>query len=307
MPQQLDYLEPFWAAFRRMQALLFQPFDLTRWLAIGFTAWLALLGEGQGSFNVNLPSRPTNHQGMPSPWLGAFWREYFWIILAVGVLVILLVLAIGLLLLWLSARGRFMFLDNALKGRAEVAAPWREFRLQGRSLFLWLLVYGLLMLVALLLMAGVAVALAWPALRAKCFDVSAVAGLAVGLPLLTVLLVINGYVTAFLQDFIIPLMHKHRLPACAAWRLWLPLWRAQPGAFLLYGLLRFGVGLAAGFAVLLVACLTCCCCCGLLIPYINVVILLPVVVWERYWGPEFLRQFGPAYDAWLAVPPPLPT
>ncbi|MCX6996013.1 MAG: hypothetical protein NTV49_02760 [Kiritimatiellaeota bacterium] len=303
--QAIDYVEPFIAAFRRMQALLFRPFDLIRWLTIGFTAWLATLGEGGGSFNFNFPSPSSSRRKLPSAGLSTFWHEYFWIILGVGAVVLVLALALGLALLWLSARGKFMFLDNAVTGRAEVAAPWRQYRRQGHSLFLWLVVYGLVVLAVVLLIAGVGVALAWPAIRARAFGASAVVGIAVSALLLLVFMLVNGYVAAFLVDFIVPLMYKHDLRTNAAWRLWLPLWRARPGAFLLYGLLRLVFGVALGLGVLLIACLTCCCCCGLLIPYVNAVILLPVLAWERYWGPEFLRQFGPDYDVWLAAPPPL--
>ena len=303
--QEIAYVEPFAAAFQRMQALLFRPFDLARWLTIGFTAWLATLGEGGVNFHFNVPSSPSSHRGVSAPGGWAVFHEHFWLIITIGALVFILAVAFSLVLLWLSARGKFMFLDNALTGRAEVAAPWRNCRRQGHSLFLWLVVYVLVVLAIVLLIVGVGAALAWPAIRARAFGASAVAGIAVGALLLLIFLVVNGYVVALLKDFIIPLMRKYDVRTNAAWRLWLPLWRARPGAFLLYGLLRFAFGLAVGMGVMCIACLTCCCCCGLLIPYINAVILLPVLAWERYWGPEFLRQFGPAYDVWLAEPPPL--
>ena len=44
----IEYVEPFARAWNRMKDLLFRPFDLGRWLAIGFTAWLATLTEGGG-------------------------------------------------------------------------------------------------------------------------------------------------------------------------------------------------------------------------------------------------------------------
>ena len=36
-----------------------------------------------------------------------------------------------------------MFLDNVVHNRAEIAKPWREFRKEGDSLFLWRLVFGI--------------------------------------------------------------------------------------------------------------------------------------------------------------------
>jgi len=302
--QQIAYVEPFASAFERMRALLFQPFDLARWLTIAFTAWLATLGNGGGGFRVNLPAPQDGRHHVSVAAIRSYVHEHLWLIIALVGLVCLISLAVSLVLLWLGSRGRFMFLDNAVTGRAAVVEPWRKYRRPGNSLFVWRLVYGLAVLAVVVLIIGVGVALAWPAIRARAFGLSALVGISVGALLLTVFLVINGFVLVFLEDFIIPLMYKYEMWATAAWRLWLTRWRAQPGVFLLYGLLRFAFSLAVGLGVALFACLTCCCCCWLLIPYINVAILLPVLAWERYWGPEFLRQFGPDYDVWLAAPPP---
>jgi len=47
---RIEIFRPFGEAFELTTKILFQPFDLKKWLVIGFAAWLANLGGG-GSFN----------------------------------------------------------------------------------------------------------------------------------------------------------------------------------------------------------------------------------------------------------------
>jgi hypothetical protein len=52
------------------------------------------------------------------------------------------------------------------------------------------------------------------------------------------------------------------------------------------------------------------CCCGFLllaIPYINAVVLLPVLTLLRLYNLEFVRQLGPDFDLLTQEPPPPPT
>src|SRR5881398_673032 len=49
---QIEIFKPFSEAFELMKKILFQPFDLKRWLVIGFAAFLAGLSGGfHSSFN----------------------------------------------------------------------------------------------------------------------------------------------------------------------------------------------------------------------------------------------------------------
>ena len=46
--REMSVTLPVGQAMDRVKKVLFQPFDLARWFAIGFCAWLAYLGEGEG-------------------------------------------------------------------------------------------------------------------------------------------------------------------------------------------------------------------------------------------------------------------
>src|SRR3982751_2987078 len=52
---------------------------------------------------------------------------------------------------------------------------------------------------------------------------------------------------------------------------------------------------------------TCLTCCLAALPYVGTVILLPVFVCLRAFGLLFIRQFGPDYDVWAAMPEASPT
>ena len=38
---QISFVEPLSRAWERMRRMLFSPFELGRWLVLGFSAWLA--------------------------------------------------------------------------------------------------------------------------------------------------------------------------------------------------------------------------------------------------------------------------
>jgi hypothetical protein len=307
----IEYVEPFGRAWNRMKDLLFRPFDLGRWLALGFTAWLATLTEGGGGGDGINSLRPLFENKEISAAIARFIHSHLTLVITILSCVLLGLFLLGLLLLWLSARGRFMFLENALTNQAAIAEPWRRWRRQGNSLFWWHLAFGFILLAVLLVLAGLCVGLAWPDIHGKHFGGYAVAAIVLGFLLLLPFGLSVGYITVFLGDFVVPLMRKHDLQTNAAWRCFLPLLRANAGAFLLYGLLRFAIGLVLGMALGCAGCLAClftCGCVGCLLatPFIGTVVLLPVFAWKRYWGPEFLRQFGPEFDAWAGDPPAIP-
>src|SRR5216110_2386154 len=128
---RIEIFRPFGEAFELMKKILFQPFDLKKWLVIGFAAWLANLGSG-GGFNYRYNRREDMQKlneaisQIPHP------------ILVIAVcLLITLVLVLIVLFAWLRARGRFLFIDCIVKNRGAIAEPWRDFRTEGNSYFLF--------------------------------------------------------------------------------------------------------------------------------------------------------------------------
>ena len=60
-PAYVSVIDPIGPAIERVRTVLFRPFDLGKWLVIGFSAWLAQYGR---EFNV-FPREP--EMAAPSP------------------------------------------------------------------------------------------------------------------------------------------------------------------------------------------------------------------------------------------------
>ncbi|MCB1062052.1 MAG: hypothetical protein KDN20_03900 [Verrucomicrobiae bacterium] len=296
-----------------MATILFRPFNFGKWFVLGFTAWLAGLMDGGSSSSGG-------GGGNTGPDSGSGGKEEFeemikqaglwvkenadWVIpLGVGLIVFLIVLIV--VLFWLSSRGKFMFLDNVVHDRALVKQPWREYREQGNSLFWWRLVFFGITAVIVLSIVGVAGYQLYVG-----FDESHLSQewilLAVGAGALILLVsLVVAYIGMLLGDFVIPIMYQQSIPVTEAWRRTLSLNGANVGRFLLYALWRMLMALGSAFLILAMVVMTCCI--GgivLAIPVLGAVLLLPITVFFRSLGPEYLRQFGLEYDLWANAEDP---
>ena len=290
---KIEIFKPFGEAFELMKKILFQPFDLKKWFVIGFAAWLASLGAGAGG-NFNYPSKHDEVQKVND----AISQIPHPILVGGIILLVVIVLVLIVLCAWLRARGVFMFIDCIVKNRGAVAEPWREFRTEGNSYFLFSLLIGF----GLLIFAGLlSLPLVVPAIKGDNFFhthnvylISAIAGW-----ILVMILVILAL--ALVTTFMVPVMYRQRCRVGEAFATAAKLIAAHPGEILLYCL--FWIVLALGSAM--VGCIAACAtCCIVAIPYIGTVILLPVFVLLRGFSLLFLRQFGPDYDVWANFMPP---
>jgi NADH:ubiquinone oxidoreductase subunit 6 (subunit J) len=294
----IDYIQPLSLAWARMKKALFQPFDITKWFVLGFTAFLADLmdgthGNGSGS-RADFP--PDFDEIAAFPYIAWEWLldHPGWFTLIIIGLVLLLVL--GVVLTWLSSRGKFMFLDNVVHNRALVTQPWHDFKTLGDSLFLWRLVFGFIVLCVVVLMI-VQFFLIVIEYHNKNFTAAPILTL-VGLGLLAFLvIVVIAYISMMLENFIIPIMYKNYLATTKAWHIFLSLFSKYWYHFLCYGLLLFVLWI--GIVILIVIAGIFTCCIGfllLIIPYLGSVILLPNSCTFRAYGPEFLRQFSKEFN-----------
>lgn len=285
-------LAPLEGAFEKTKQILFSPFDLGRWFTLGFSAWLAQLGESGGSFpGPGGGGRNGGDWPQMSP-------ETLVLIVAIVAVIVILAVAVGILMLWLSSRGKFMFIECLTENKAEIKGPWARSREKGWQLFIFRFVVGLMMLVTILISIAIPLLIAIPSIKAAVFGVSAMIAVGVGVLLLLLNILLWIFVWFGIEDFTIPLMAKQGLAPRAAFRRYVELCGEQPGAIICFWLMRALLGMG----VAMVAMLVCCCtCCLVLVPYIGTVILLPVFVFLRSYALLFLAQFGPEYDLWQPV------
>jgi hypothetical protein len=305
---KIEIIKPFGEAFELMKRILFQPFQLRKWLVIGFAAFLCghFAGGGFGfpsSFG-NFRNHQSNQNFNP-PNLEQ-WKP--WLFLAIGIFALLFFVLI-IVLMWIRARGNFIFNDCIVRNRAAIAVPWREYRQEGNSYFL----FGIAVLfVVMLVCVGMGLILFGTFGRELNGALSAtVAVLAV---LFLVVWVCFALCFAVISYFMVPVMYIRRCRAIEALRVTGNLILSNPAPFILFCL--FGIVLI--IALMMVGGIAICAtCCLAALPYVGTVILLPMFVWFRAFGLLFLRQFGPDYDVWAGIsesspppvsppPPPLP-
>ena len=294
----IRFMEPLSRAWSRMKQALFRPFDIHKWFVVGFNAFLAgLMDASNGSGGGRAQKDMSFREVVDFPQTAWAWLldNPGWAIAILFAVVV--AIAVIVVLTWVSSRGVFMFLDNVVRNSVEIAKPWREYRKEGDSLFVWRLVFGIITFIAF---GGLA---AWFFIQGKFlydagFDRAVPLGLVIGLGFLAlVLAVVVGAVVLFLKDFVAALMYKHRISAVAAWRKFLGVFGRYPFHFLGYGIVLFFLILGFVFVVIAAGIVTCCI--GwllLVIPYIGTVVTLPFWYWLRSFSLEFLAQFGPDYD-----------
>ncbi|MCA1660314.1 MAG: hypothetical protein LC642_07240 [Verrucomicrobiaceae bacterium] len=298
---KIEIFAPFGAAYEWMKTVLFRPFDLGKWLVIAFAAFIS--GSWGGGPNFNFPGgggdwkyKWSSHENAPD------WSLPAWGI-ALIVLGALLVLVIIVVLMWVNSRGRFIFTDCVVKNRAAIAEPWREYRREGNSFFLFLLAIGFVSLV----LAGIFFLIIAVPLGFFSDNQAAAAGFGataiVSFIIIGLIWLVVAIFVALVTEFMVPVMYRRR---CSAKDAFLDVTRLvfrHPGEFVLFVL--FGIVLAIAVVVvgILIACMTCCI--GGL-PYISTVLLLPAIVWLLAFKLFFLRQFGDQYDVWATVGFPEP-
>ncbi len=295
---KIEIFKPFEEAFELTKKILFRPFDITKWFVIGFAAFLANLAGGVhfGNFNPNwnrhgawraFATRSTMGIGPADQWP-------MWVIpLFFGGVV--LCLALVFVLMWVGARGRFIFTDCIVRNRGAIVQPWNEFRREGNSFFLFCL------LVAAAIIAILALAFLPALLPLILHGDRANVGFAIGLIFWAGLILLLGLAWALISQIMIPVMYRRRCLAREAFGESVSLIAKHPGPLILYFLFFIVLTLASAMVGCLSACVTCCI---TAVPYVGTVILLPIYVLLYGFTLTFLRQFGPDYDVWANITPP---
>lgn len=298
-------IEAIPAAFRRMTRTLFEPFDLGKWFVMGFCAWLASLGDGGVSPSLNFNIRGSPLQA-DFPDLREWLSEYWPVIALVAILLFLAGLAFTLLILWLSSRGKFMFLDGVVYNRGAVVDPWHRYRQPANSLFGFRVLYGLAILLALALVAAACLGLAWVDIARGSFGPAALAAILIGGASLLAIILAAGIISSLVDDFVVPVMYLRGQRVMAAWGIvWRELVQGHLGLVLLFYVVKILLAIAIAAIALAAMCLTCCLAA---LPYLGTVILLPLFVFVRCYSLCFIEQYGPewrvfAYEMIPSLPP----
>lgn len=304
--RRIGVLAPVNAALEWTKQVLFRPFDLEKWLIIGFAAFLShLVGGGGGNFNFGLRNLGrgdwrfhTSSYNYGPPHIGHHSPALWLILGGVGLLV---GLAVMLVLLWIGCRGRFIFLDCIARNRAAIREPWREFQAEGNSLFRLTLV-AMLVFFLVILAAAVPFIISFVFHRGTSNMEHPVTVLALALMVSVVVVLAVAWVVVV--QVVVVAMYCRRCRAFAGLRMALGLMSREPLPFVLYVLFLLFLSIATALISCLAMCVTCCLAA---IPYLGTVILLPLYVFLTTYSLTFLRQFGPEWNVWARVQEASPT
>jgi hypothetical protein len=304
-PSIVSVIDPIGPAFEKVKTILFRPFDLGKWFIIGFCAWLAYLGSGGGGGGgggggngINIKSGSYEAREFIEQSKEFVVENQVWIIPAI-IFIVMFIIALWLLITWLSSRGRFMFLHCVAYNIAEVTIPWTKFRQHANSLFLFRIVLGFIGIITmglpLLLAIGVIIMMI---ATDGAIIIGVLGAIVIGLIIL-VGATIFSLISKFTMDFVVPIMFLRTTSCIAGWREFLTILSVNKARFVLYILFQIVIAMAIGAIKIMGFCIGCCFCgVGLLmlIPYIGTVILLPIHVFTRSYSLLYLKQFGPEFD-----------
>src|SRR5262249_14936531 len=302
MNRQGSAPEAIGLAIEHVRTVLLRPFDMGRWVMLGFIAFLAYLGDSGYAYNVRNPFAKEGEtvEGM---------REAVtWMMehrLATGVILFFaffIILAIGVLIQWLSSRGTFVYIDCMATNRAELVRPWKQHRELADSYFFWRLIFGLctgflsLVLVLPILIGFVTVLASGEEIDPlKILFGSAL--VFVTFPLLTLIVLISVLVRVTLRELVAPVQYLKRIKCGEAFRIVLEMMRTSMGAFIVFYILKIVIAIVVALGIIIIGCATCCvgfCCIAL--PVIGQTILQPLFVFLRSFSLFFLQGFGPEFD-----------
>jgi hypothetical protein len=297
----ISVIDPLSQAMVWARDVLFRPFDLGKWIVLGFCAWLAGLGERGGGPNGNFNAG--DHHGDFERDLRVAWNwllDNLALVLFIVAVAFVVIFTIWLICLWLSSRGKFMFLDGVVHNRAAVVAPWRQFRGPGNALFRFRFVVGLLGALIVIAFLASLVFVAWLAVDTHAEKPLLILFAICVLFPFVLTMIAFGLLALAINDFVVPLMYLRNEGVGAAWRELGRLFSARPGTFILYVLIKIVIAIAVAVISIVFCCLTCCI---VLLPYVGTVILLPIAVFARAYPLYFLGQFGPDYARFATLGP----
>lgn len=312
------------SAWKSMVRILFKPFSLERWLALGFCCWMLTLGGEMGNIANFYPRPAYSHSsgntvarnwerldhvlnGNDAPFLQRLAAELgiehstlsLWII---GIAALLLLsAALVVLFYWLRSRFEFIFLDNLMNDRHEIKRPWREFKALGNSYFAGSLIFVVLILGFNLLILGFGAGLVCSWLS-ECAAVRHLVGFG-ETRILWALLLGGGWFFIscaiglyfwFFFYLLVPIMYRERIGFSQGLRRMNSLFLRHFWSCVLFWLVMLIVQFGFGLAVLVAGLATCCLLFLLIgLPYVGAVLMLPYWTFLRLAGVELLKELDP--------------
>lgn len=221
-------------AWERTRAHLLQDFSLRRYMKLTSVAFLASLGAG---FNSNMNMRG-GHSGLHNPVSAAVAAVAATALIAI----VLAMIVIGLVLFYVGSRMQFVLFETVVMRSSLIAPAWKRY---ARRTWRWIGLKLMLFLAGFVMMLPVLLPIFLTAIKpgrhmgGRALFVSFLGTFSLMFLLILVLMVIYF----LLQDFVMPVMALEDASIGACLGRLKTLFEQEPGAVLLYVLLRFILGI----------------------------------------------------------------
>jgi hypothetical protein len=248
----MDVTKAFSPAIEHTANVLFRPFVFKKWLGLGFVALLAGSGGGGGGGGNSGGSWPGPDESWPKDPASAGHLVQQWFISHIVLIVLgaLLLIGISILFAWLSSVMKLVYVDQITRSSGAVKEPFARLKGLGTSFFLFGICFGLISLLALGTLVGLPLAAVFVGHMGTAAVVIAVIwAILVGIACVVVM----GAASVFADDFVLPTMYVRNVRVLEAWRIILPVLKANAGQSVLYLLLLIVIGIVTGIGAVLIA------------------------------------------------------
>jgi hypothetical protein len=240
LPVPISAVDCLTPAFEHTKQQLFRPFRFGQWTRL---ALVGLFAGEMGGCSFHFPAHGTApHHGPPN-----------WVILgAVLAIAVITVPLIGLLLLYLNSRMRFVLFDSVVEKRCELVRMWRQRSQPALQYFLWQIVFLLATIAGMAILLGVpaltAFLLGWFTAPRQHLAPLILSGIFLFFVLMLWLL-LSAVIQVFTKDFVVPQMALENLSAFEGWRrLWVML-QSEKSSYAGYGGMKLVLAIGAAVAV----------------------------------------------------------
>lgn len=237
------------------------PFDSRRWLKLAVVAFFIGGGSGLPSGQYNSGGSTGGPSGGPSgtPGMESLTPPDNILLIVVAAIAVLLVL--GILFAAIGAIMEFVFIESLRSGDVRLRKYWSDRWRQGLRLFGFRVVIGLPVFA---LVVGWLALFLVPVLTGGGSVPASLGVFFLGLPVLFVVFLLYGLVSMFTTVFVVPLMIQADSGVLDAWRRLWPSVKAEWKQYLVYTIVGFILGIAAGLIASVVVALAAL---ALLIPF----------------------------------------
>lgn len=232
-------------AMTHTSRLLFKPFVLRKWLALGFVSMFAGMGSGGGNYRApsgGTSSTSSNGEMGDMTRMGEqilSWIAGHILLIVLGALALFL---LSFILAWVGSVLKFVYLNQITRTPLAIREPFNRFKGLGTSFFLWEIGFGLVVMFAI----GLLIVLPIVGIFATDSTVLRVSLVIWSVVVAMVVLLAVSATSIFSRDFVLSTMFVRGVKVLEAWDIVIPILKANVGQSLLYILMLIAIGIVSG-------------------------------------------------------------